>query len=814
MAEVGHHVFVSNTTTSTTSTTVTTAHTLGTLTTELVGGGDYLLILSAIVGTDSGTQNNNRNFVVRDNGVALAGTEGRYEPLVQSDGYGHPYSFAKRFTKNASGNVTLDYYNPDAAQTTVQSVEAIFIRLDDLTENTDFFYSESATGDTNVGTYTDGESFTMPAGVEPWLVFAWCQWECDTVDEAHRLRIVDDTTNLAEVTHIAQDVQDDTVIMTSYPVMGGASTKTVKLQYDSAGTGDILYDAIAAIRLGAFKHGMVEFGGTTTVTAADSWVEAESLTSFTCNHTGNHCMMGSAIFTAANDANGRERKITSQIGAASEVDQTGSATRQIVGDATGDLVPALTMGEASFTDGDALNFDLDVGDDTNTTNESVGSSWLAAFTWEKAVTGTTTKIEGTYGQFGSDAAEFNIQLTDEDRYPTGVILFATQCSTINAEALDNVVSVGFSDFTTSTVCAASDEDAVTPTDGSRAHHDSSTTLDVIRVLSPGSTTFTRTAQVYPIPGGVRVIPGESGTDHIVMAVFSFGTPCHVFSSDGDGTLSIDETFAITHGFSRAPKAGMYMCSFEDNSTTTFSFQMSLGFHAYDDATITQAAMAWGYDSAVNTSACNSRHSTSRVCSVINATNGNEVEGCELTALNATTCTYTNRVGEAVDKYCGILFECDDLSAEVANITHPTDAGVDWNVNDFTITPQTALVILTRQQSINNNETDGDAGVGGLVCMNADGSNISASWASQDARDTTASNSNTESQINNDFFGHTHAGGTHVQLNNHTFTSDGWDVTDANITTATPGTRYWPVLVFGTATAGVNTDIAVPTGPLR
>jgi len=385
MAEIGHHHFESNTIFTTALTTPQVAYTIATAA-QLDAAGDYILIVDAAFAMVSGSSTGNaRRVALYDNDVEIGVTTSRIEPANVDATAGDPYQVVIRFTKAGSGDITLKAWNTDSVNTSVYWCNAYLILLDDLVEGTDFLHDLHTVPDPNVSAYTDGASVTLPAGVsETWLCFGGVTWETDaTIEEIHKLKIVDDTTDRAEIGRDNKDVQDTFLMGTSFPISGAAGSKTVKVQYDANSAGDYERSTIFLFRTGVCKKSAVSSGGTATVVAANTFVELDTV-GFTADQTGNYWMFGGGIFSAAASANRRERQLTSEIGAAGEVLQAGHADRQIQTDKIVDEIPFLLMGEAAFTNGNALTFDVDVGDKSNTTNESVIQGWIAAGTWEKA----------------------------------------------------------------------------------------------------------------------------------------------------------------------------------------------------------------------------------------------------------------------------------------------------------------------------------------------------------------------------------------------------------------------------------------------
>jgi len=388
MTEVGHKVFQSDIVVDKTDTTPALAYTIATAA-ELTASGDYIIICSALHGADSGTAGNNqRNMALYDNDVQLTGTQQRITPTLISATDGNPYSVCTRFTKAASGDVTLKIWNPDSQNVSAYGCEAILILLDDLIEGTDFLHVVNTTANSNVGPALEsraGMDLTVPAdSTEKWMAFGFCRWDIDTVNVDIKQRIDDGGASVFEINRDSDNVNETFCALTPYPINGIATAKAVQIEYGGTdGTNDILHEELFLLRLGTFKKGDFAKGGSGTVVAASTYVEIEELAGFTANHTGDHCMIAGMIFNNADNTNLRSGRLTSQIGAEGEVVQSGNAARQIDSDDMADLIPVFHLAESAFTDSDALNFDIDAHDSVNATNETVASGFVSCFTWER-----------------------------------------------------------------------------------------------------------------------------------------------------------------------------------------------------------------------------------------------------------------------------------------------------------------------------------------------------------------------------------------------------------------------------------------------
>ena len=405
-----------------------------------------------------------------------------------------------------------------------------------------------------------------------------------------------------------------------------------------------------------------------------------------------------------------------------------------------------------------------------------------------------TKIRTVQGQFTSDTSTFDLTVSGESRTPTGAVVIVTEATALDTETAHASFSWGATDFTDVGQMNFNDEDAQGTADSARAHQET----DIIRVMTPGTSTVVRSATIAAVTGGIiRFTPGESGTQFRVQAIIIFGSVCKFFSSNGDGNLLIDEEFIIAHGMTTEPGAGFYGFNLRNTNNAGSGF-IGLGFHAYD-GTIEQASCCWAFDNGEATTSNNARATGTATPRCVESTNnsGAANDALELTAIDTTNVTYTNRVSGSVHKYMGLLVECDDIKTKCEFIDSPTTAASDWNYSGTSFKPQFAAMVMNRIASFDTNEADADAGVGSFCAIDEDGSEHSAAFSSENGADT----SNCGSEMATTMFCPTELGADSHLMANPTFNSTGWKVTAANITAADGTIRRWPVLVFEQVAGG-------------
>ena len=401
---------------------------------------------------------------------------------------------------------------------------------------------------------------------------------------------------------------------------------------------------------------------------------------------------------------------------------------------------------------------------------------------------TNTKIRTVIGQFTSDTSTFDLTVSGETRNPTGCIVMVTHATALDTETAHLSYSWGATDFTDVGQMQCTDEDAQGTSDSARSHQET----NIVEIATPGTNTIIRSATISAIAGGVRLTPVQTGVQFRVQAILIFGSACKFFSDNGDGNLAVDETFQIAHGFTTEPGAGFYAFNLRNANGAASAF-LGLGFHAYNGSSIEQASCCWGFDNGEATTDNYARATASRVVDSTSVSGGAN-DSLDLTAIDTTNVTYTNRDSACVHKYMGLLVECDDVTTKCEYIASPTSAGSDWDYTGTTFTPQFAAMVMNRIATVGTEESDSDAGAGSFCAIDEAGSEHSCAWSSEDAVGT----SNTQCELAQTMFCPLETGGDSHLMANPTFNSTGWTVAAADITAANGTTRRWPGLSIAQA----------------
>ncbi len=420
---------------------------------------------------------------------------------------------------------------------------------------------------------------------------------------------------------------------------------------------------------------------------------------------------------------------------------------------------------------------------------------------------TDTAIYTELGQFPNGSGTFDVTNATEvsaARTPTGLVVMA--CSAVNLDSPTHHLlnSWGVTDFTDVGAIHVTDEhNSVTLSDCTRLHNET----NIIQILNPGQTSVDRSATVAAITGGVR-FTASSGSDlYRVHCILIFGTVCKAFSTEGDGSMAADETVDIAHGMSTEPGAGFYGYSRRDNAGSS-DMRFSLGFHAYDGV-IKQACCGWTSENGEDPSRSANRtfgDGTNNLVLVGSSASAGPNLGLELTAIDTTNVTYTNRFGTNTDKYVGLLLECEDVATDLAIINSPTTAGSDWNFNGLSFQSQFVAFLTNRTTVVNVAEQSGDGGCGGFAAMDEEGREHTTSWSTEDNLDLSSVNTNTNGEMSQALFSPTETGTNSHLMVNPTFTADGWDFLAADITTANSTIRKWPMLAIEQLSGASNAPL--------
>ncbi len=259
---------------------------------DLDGNTEYLLISHMIVGGASTSQN---DFVFRTaaSGSDLGKSYHRTEPRQSSSGNGQGYFWIDRYTTPATP-VTIRQEFAHLAGTTnayAGSGGLIALCLDDLTEDTDFFWDEDNTLYQNISrdNWTSGVSVTIGDGSSDYLILVCAHWLINNATSASpEMRLNVGGSSREEWQHEGEDTAEEFTVGFMGVVTAPAASTDVTLEYSMAGTGtggnDLDRMAIIAIRLDAFEdHFAGRVTTTESMTVVDTWYDGGSSISHTTN---------------------------------------------------------------------------------------------------------------------------------------------------------------------------------------------------------------------------------------------------------------------------------------------------------------------------------------------------------------------------------------------------------------------------------------------------------------------------------------------------------------------------------------------------
>ena len=420
---------------------------------------------------------------------------------------------------------------------------------------------------------------------------------------------------------------------------------------------------------------------------------------------------------------------------------------------------------------------------------------------------TDTSLYTELGVFPNGSGTFDVTNATEvtaTRTPTGCVVMCVNATALDTPTNDVVLSWGITDFTTIGQISCTDEDNVSPvTDVSIRHNE----VNIIQMLDPGTTGVDRSATVAAITGGVRFTASTGTRLYRVQVILIFGTVCKAFSIDGNGGWLTDETENVAHGMTTEPGAGFYGFNRRDNGGAG-SFRWSLGFHAYDGV-IKQCNTTWtsenGADPSQNTSRTYGDGTFDRVVCGQSAIGGAQ-DSLELTAIDTTNVTYTNRDATHSNKIIGLLLECEDVKTDIAIINSPTNPAVDWTYAGIGFQPQFVSLCVNRNTVVDVSKTDGDAGAGAFVSMDEEGRQHSMAWSMVDNLDLTSVTTNTSCELAQELFCPNETGANSHLMKNPTFNSTGWVFGAADITSANGTVRKWPMLAIEQLSGASNAPL--------
>ncbi len=245
--------------------------------------------------------------------------------------YDYDYFWFDVFDQPATPEtIKVQFKTLDSGQTVFADEIRVFaINLtDDLTENTDWHFNENTSGATHTATafgagQTDRASITFTPGSagDDWLILSRARIEIKTANDNYEIATLDESDTLVRqrITHEGEDFTDEFRVHTIPWVAEGlsAAVHTYKIQSrDDSGTqNDYDSSAILALNLDLFEsHSVIQTAGTVASTPT-SFSELATLGSYSPTTTGDHLVIGDALFT---DGGGALTKLRLQFAGTSD----------------------------------------------------------------------------------------------------------------------------------------------------------------------------------------------------------------------------------------------------------------------------------------------------------------------------------------------------------------------------------------------------------------------------------------------------------------------------------------------------------------
>jgi hypothetical protein len=284
MAEIGHSINMDYSAmfTNGTSTWDEVSTTMTIPAVDLDGNSEYLVLTSMLVGGAS-TADNEMEFRVAANGTQLDFSHARVEPRAATNTQGSVYFWFDRYTtppapvavepehRHISG--TLNCFAGFGG--------SIALKLDDLVENSQFYWDEDLTNHTGLDNtaWTDGASITIGDGVSDYLIFYFAHQIVDNgTSNGLKVRVNVGGTALRHIQFEGEDTIEEYCVGSMAVVNAPAASTVVKNQMQLAGpttgSNDVDCNRIIAIKLtDVFEdYGAFVTAGTNTIANTDTWV--------------------------------------------------------------------------------------------------------------------------------------------------------------------------------------------------------------------------------------------------------------------------------------------------------------------------------------------------------------------------------------------------------------------------------------------------------------------------------------------------------------------------------------------------------------
>ena len=288
-----------------------------------------------------------------------------------------------------------------------------------------------------------------------------------------------------------------------------------------------------------------------------------------------------------------------------------------------------------------------------------------------------------------------------------------------------------------------------------------------------------TCQASAITDGIRLTRDEAGIAHLFFVVAFFGGEWAVIR-ELNNTTAVDNTVDKAHTLSGEPNLGFFsMNEMNAYGNGQATMQRCFGMFTNVSDTIVQRAMAMF--ATGNPTLLGAQVRTDRVAMSMDAAGAVDT-AVEITAIDATNVTFTVRdSGTTADTWGGLVGLIDE-TVELVTQDSPDNASAVWNVNAASETPQAVIGMMNNITAVDTAKANDEGNPFAIYAVDDLGNEYSASWYSEDGAGSGGSPSLTieRDSLNANMVAMTDVADTEdYEWQNLTFTSDGFDVSDAN-----------------------------------
>ncbi len=373
--------------------------------------------------------------------ATLADSTNRQEPRRTSQTSGSMYFMSRIFTLASSptNDVRIQYRVSSAgssAQANVAVTDAFYLfNLDELIEGHDYIFAETSTdlNDIVSGSWTSGQSITIPHDGDDWLIVTNCMCKMDNEVMTIRNDIFDGTTSRMESNYEQEDSNDLLAIGNMYAEAnvdaGTVFTNRFRSDVSSTTKPDIQYNNIFALRLNAFEDHALVHDTTTTDLDVDDQLEVVQTLTHTTDHPFNAPKFWFAFAQGQYDIDKHQGQSVTRLHLAG-VDIAHTLDRNMATNGVGDIQGCQTAGTFRIADNVDLDIDLVMKEITDV--DPVGTvieSMICAFTANiknKRGVRRVTEWEATYSNLDLDVRfDGPIPVPTPGTGPTGNVTIGT-----------------------------------------------------------------------------------------------------------------------------------------------------------------------------------------------------------------------------------------------------------------------------------------------------------------------------------------------------------------------------------------------------